>query len=534
MSNAWVRVMVMAFVAVSAPMVSATDIWVSGTGTDSTGDGSFGSPYRTISHAMFIANSDDVIKVLSGDYDEAAGEVFPIPVKDGVDILGQEVDEEDWPRIGGDAGAVTSLIEIRADSTTETKSDILLSRLWFVGEDTASINAPAALHVTVADDEDIYRSSVVNCHFERSAMNGSGDGNANILVSVGETGHTSTFRIEGCTVMVNPRAGIELRPLATSDGASTMTFTVIECALGISGQDVAGAAMLLGGGDDASVFWNLVLNQNEIDSSDVSEPGTDGIVTGIDIFMNATNGKLFRINAGGTQIKANVIRGCSGDGIRVRLDSDLETGSVNNSGFAFENNFVFENFGAGVHLDWNGLGAEGYIQWVAKSNVIAANLYGYNYEGFTDETEGQVGVMANETIVDNASFALRLQGTFHGDSPAPALTNCIVWGNNGGNVQHGGSAGFSPCGQGGMTYSDYMGLSQLSGCSTTNIETNPYFAYASLRNYHLTSSSTQLIDCGNNAGVSDYDIDLSDRTVDGGIGSPIVDMGADEYVPPEE
>ncbi len=129
----------------------AADLWVSGTGDDVTGDGTSGNPYRTLSFAMSAASSNDTINVLSGDYGVADGEVFPIVIKAGVDILGQEADEEDLPRIGGDIedGSVRALFEVVAASADRV--DILISGLRFVGEDTENEDAPSALYVENRD-----------------------------------------------------------------------------------------------------------------------------------------------------------------------------------------------------------------------------------------------------------------------------------------------------------------------------------------------------------------------------------------------
>jgi hypothetical protein len=136
-----------------APPLLAADIWVSGTGDDSGGDGTFGSPYRTISKAMNVASTGDVIKVLAGDYDIDAGESFPITIKEGVDILGQETTEANYPHIGGDLLAENSpadaLFVITA--TTADRGDIVIKKLRFLGEDVAGLNSAVALIVTTAD-----------------------------------------------------------------------------------------------------------------------------------------------------------------------------------------------------------------------------------------------------------------------------------------------------------------------------------------------------------------------------------------------
>jgi len=53
----------------SAAILQET-LWISTTGSDSTGDGSESSPYRTIQHAFDQASNGDTIRVLPGTYNE--------------------------------------------------------------------------------------------------------------------------------------------------------------------------------------------------------------------------------------------------------------------------------------------------------------------------------------------------------------------------------------------------------------------------------------------------------------------------------
>jgi hypothetical protein len=173
----------------------------------------------------------------------------------------------------------------------------------------------------------------------------------------------------------------------------------------------------------------------------------------------------------------------------------------------------------------------------AQSNVVAYNACGYYFDSFVDTTAGQIGCIINDTIANNTYEGLLFDGTFTASgAPAPLIANCIVWNNNatGSYVQHGGTAGYAPCSDSDMINTDWMNLSGLGSCDGSNIDEDPEFADAPDRDYHLTASSTDLIDTGTNSPgptLSLYDIDLQDRTVDGGSSSPIVDMGADEYDP---
>lgn len=61
---------------------AAADVFVSTTGNDTTGDGSQGTPYRTIQHAFDVALDGDTIRVLPGTYNECVRAVRDIGESD--------------------------------------------------------------------------------------------------------------------------------------------------------------------------------------------------------------------------------------------------------------------------------------------------------------------------------------------------------------------------------------------------------------------------------------------------------------------
>jgi parallel beta-helix repeat protein len=58
-----------------------------GSGNDS-GPGIPGVPYRTLTHALSVAVSGNIVHVMPGTYNSAGGEVFPLPLPDGVMLIG--------------------------------------------------------------------------------------------------------------------------------------------------------------------------------------------------------------------------------------------------------------------------------------------------------------------------------------------------------------------------------------------------------------------------------------------------------------
>lgn len=69
-------------------LVDPAVIYVAMTGSDINGTGSRNRPYRTITKALGRAQSGQVISVGPGDYNAAAGEVFPLQLTSGIELRG--------------------------------------------------------------------------------------------------------------------------------------------------------------------------------------------------------------------------------------------------------------------------------------------------------------------------------------------------------------------------------------------------------------------------------------------------------------
>lgn len=75
------------FVLSGAAYAAPVTNWVSAIGSDSTGDGTVGAPYRSITKALTTSGITR-IEVGAGTFDAANGEVFPLSVPSGVSIIG--------------------------------------------------------------------------------------------------------------------------------------------------------------------------------------------------------------------------------------------------------------------------------------------------------------------------------------------------------------------------------------------------------------------------------------------------------------
>ena len=86
------------------------------TGSDNTGDGSEGNPWKTITFALDqVTTEGHTINVAAGTYDATLGESFPILMKDGVTLIGAGNDQS---IIDGQAGAsVIKCISILNESS---------------------------------------------------------------------------------------------------------------------------------------------------------------------------------------------------------------------------------------------------------------------------------------------------------------------------------------------------------------------------------------------------------------------------------
>jgi parallel beta-helix repeat protein len=73
---------------------SSADYYVNAlTGNDATGDGTSGTPWKTITYALTqITNSGCNVHIAAGTYDITLGEIFPLMMKDGVSLIGSGID----------------------------------------------------------------------------------------------------------------------------------------------------------------------------------------------------------------------------------------------------------------------------------------------------------------------------------------------------------------------------------------------------------------------------------------------------------
>jgi hypothetical protein len=506
-------------------------------------EGSQSNPYKTITQAINAGlSSGDVVHIASGNYTASLGEYFPLPIDvSGVTFQG-DGSGDTRPHIGGDVNTASSDVGalILIDATTADVEGIGIQNLYFVGEDYSGQDAPAAIEVRAYAGHSITGSGVSNCRFERAAMNLSGpDGRPTVLIRVGAYGEAgaSTFSLNDCEIEPTRRGGVEVTFEPTSNVPAFGIVTIDDCEIHLSGTDDAEFGVLFGGGEDTIAHGGIHLIDTTIDSRE-SSTSSDGIVTGLDIWLNSTNDKV--IFSQDCVVQGNLISGCVGDGVRVRTNIDGEYGQAEILfiGHQFFRNTIIENGGAGVHLDWNS--GTGYILFQSYNNLIAENDCGFWFDSFVDGSEG-TGLMLNDTIANNVNEAFIFDGNFstgEGEPSPSSLSNLVVWGNNGGGSQFGGSGGganWDPVADSGLKYSCWQNLSG-NPLPNHNINSDPVFVDASSGDYDIDgtgSPPSPCIDAGYSIGnLPRTDIHNQDRTVNGdGQGGAEIDMGCDEFDP---
>jgi hypothetical protein len=119
--------------------VTTEDIYVTAGGNDGTGTGAIGAPYRTLTKALTEATEYvSVIHVGTGTYDTVVGEVFPLAMKSGVQIIGSGSSAAGSVVTAGTSGKrvmdVTECVrgtEISGLRLTSGRAEALLSDVWY-------------------------------------------------------------------------------------------------------------------------------------------------------------------------------------------------------------------------------------------------------------------------------------------------------------------------------------------------------------------------------------------------------------------
>jgi hypothetical protein len=262
---------------------------------------------------------------------------------------------------------------------------------------------------------------------------------------------------------------------------------------------------------------------------------------------------------GSNGMSENIVDGCSGDGIALISDGWENVGDAEITVF-FNRNVSINNGGSGVLLHWDPTNHEydlgyGYIHFLAEGCLIAGNGgYGIELRGIgvnsADEVEDAFHLWG-VTIADNATGGigfgdLALGGTDPEDELLEMLfggmRNCIVCNNDESDQVVGISGAVLDAFLSRVWNSNWEGhpAAVYTPCTQDSgdhyvIDCDPDFVDAGDGDYHLLSGSP-CIDSGDNtySGIL-FDLDRQDRIQDGTCpiyGTPVVDMGCDEFPQP--
>jgi hypothetical protein len=511
-------------------LVPMSDIWVDAIGGSPTGDGASPSTaFQLITQGINAASSGDVIKVKKGVYDVAWGETFPLSPGDGVTLLGVDSGEslEDFARIGGDI----SDPDVSALLLLEDRSGVTVQGFVFLGQDEENFDSPSAAQI-IGDSDDC---AIVGNICERGEMNDATHADRATIVLGGVPSAISECSIESNVIDVTIRGAIEVQ--GTAAGETTMTGLIVSGNVIQNRTETIGEFGFRWSGLDGRLGGQAQIRGNQIVSSD------SGIGVGIDVEITrfGSLSSTFHVS----QIDANLIQGCYGDGVVLSADD-----SANLTISSFARNIIWGNGGSGVHVirdpdrDDNGAG---YVHVDAEGNLIVGNAgAAYTIDGLGPDSSGS-SKWINDTLADNGGPALDfanwidsenlITGTLF-DTLFPKVMNDIFRGNNAESYAQvtGLSEGLLSVLLSRTSYTHWQNLpgSPANG----NSAADPEFEDAPNGDYHLASGSP-CIDSGRIAGTTAIvDIDREDRVQDGDFsctGSPVpqIDRGADEATEPD-
>lgn len=114
-----------------APALGPAAVWVSPTGSDATGTGSVGNPFRSIRVSLENVAAGGTVNVLPGTYRESSGEVFPLDLSAGVHIVG----------VGPGQARVVGSGEYEVFSAEFPAGDVSIANLEITGGGGAGVGA---------------------------------------------------------------------------------------------------------------------------------------------------------------------------------------------------------------------------------------------------------------------------------------------------------------------------------------------------------------------------------------------------------
>lgn len=353
---------------------NATVIYVNpDTGTDSASTGGTeAAPYKTITYALNQAQPGTVIQLAPGKYTSETGEVFPITLKPGVTLRGDEATKGENISING-GGQYISPTFARQNVTVRAEKDSTITGITITNSNTRG----TALWIEAANP------TVRNNTFTNSNRDG-------IFV----TG-TATPMIEGNVFTQNGGNGISVARSAQGEIRNNVF-------------QETGFGLAIGGNSSPLVAENQI-KQNK-DGIYISESARPVLRDNV-IENNARDGIVATVNAqpdlgtaesaGGNIIRSNKryeVYNATRNNTLVAIGND-----INRKGISGKVDFVPAQF---AFNDIQGLWAQPYIKALASKQIIA---------GFPDGT-----FRPNEPVT-RAQFAAIVSKAFSPKSQRPVV-----------------------------------------------------------------------------------------------------------------
>ena len=447
--------------------VRAADWYVSPTGSDDAGDGSQGTPWRSIQHAVDSAQENDTIHVMHDEVTATDDFVENISVpadKTGLTIVGAGTPGT-YPRIAA-ADSGTHVMAVESDQVS-------LTGLELYGTD---VGMPAAVYFATGTNG----GKVDNCRLGVEWGKGLQRG---VWTAPGSTGHTVsnsvfTFAFEG-GFMEGENNGAESGHMVLENTMEGSTYCIVtdgsegnivtdnvllDCSnYGISfkngdnnhasGNQLDNAGILLQGSaynvfTDNTISSSGILFQNSLKNffsgndiygltqmdggydtlwvGNTFTAGTNNFKTGQggghlfigNVFQDSTKECLF-FSGGGNILFFNTIRNCGTTALFSGTASNLFVGNR------------FENNPGGVA----GFLAEPTDQWSMPFKVVyryggAAwkGLLGNSYDGYLGADDGSDGLVAGDGIGDtNLPFSTNADGDFYPLAGSPDQYELELW-----------------------------------------------------------------------------------------------------------
>jgi len=497
------------FVTPSSSSVHAATYYVDDDTCPDQGSGTEADPFCSIQSGINVASTGDIVQVAAGTYFEN------ITMKSGVWIqgAGQGVSIID----GGASGSVVTATNVDSSAT--------LDRFTITGglsdygggmynENSSPTVTNCSFSGNFATDggggmENYYYSSptVTDCTFSGNTTPFFGGGM--------ENDEFSSPTVESSTFSGN---------LAGDSGGGMFNYwysspTVTNCIFSANTADSAGGGMM-NDGDSTPMVTNCTFSENSaiyygggMENDESSSP----TVTNCTFSGNSADwgGGMFNYWYSSPTVTNCTFSENSAEEGGGMLNEDNASPTVESC-----------TFSANIATSWGG-GMYNYLSsWPTLTNCT-----------FSENSATYGGGMFNETssspTVTNCTFSGNSAtygggGLLNEDNASPTVTNSILWGDSPDEIYNSNS---SPS----VTYSDIQG----GYAGTGNINADPMFVESADGNFHLQQGSP-CIDAGDNSApaLPVTDIDGDDRRIDdptvantGNGTPPIVDMGADEFVP---